>query len=365
MSMHPFTALRQLFDRISPPGQTRASVPSDERQDGQVPDIRPASKQEMELERSNQAVQSVAASGPEPGSSRSAQVAQIMANYLGARAEEMLELLIEALSWDMTDEVAHVMQATREALSTEIASIRESTSATQRESARMGRELMRTGATLEGVQASLSDVGTALQRLEAALESEGQSAREREQEIREEIWWETLGDVMTTLDGLEAALDESRAIAQALIEVGRQIDDPTVRRWWRAMGEAIGTQRPLPSVPISDVEIWVRGLELTYRRLRDALERRGVTPIEALGMPFDPHVHEAVAVMDCPPEQDGIVLREEQHGYRAADRVIRLAQVVVGKAVLPAEEPSRPLREAEDMPASEVSDQPGEKIADE
>jgi molecular chaperone GrpE (heat shock protein) len=189
-------------------------------------------------------------------------------------------------------------------------------------------------------------VGATLQRLEAALATERESGRDREQEMRAEVRAESLGDILATLDGLAAALDEARAIASALAEVGRQIDDPTVRRWWRAMGEAPGVKRPLPAMPTGDVESWVRGLELTYRRLEDALERQDITAIEAIGRPFDPHVHEAVAVVPCPPEQDGIVLREERRGYRAEDRLIRLAQVVVGKAEPPAEKTKRPRRKA-------------------
>jgi molecular chaperone GrpE len=57
-----------------------------------------------------------------------------------------------------------------------------------------------------------------------------------------------------------------------------------------------------------------------------------VTPIEAVGQPFDPHLHEAVAVESCAAGQDGVVLRELRRGYRTAERVVRLAQVVVGRA---------------------------------
>ena len=79
---------------------------------------------------------------------------------------------------------------------------------------------------------------------------------------------------------------------------------------------------------------------MTHRRLRDALARRGVMPIDAVGMPFDPYLHEAVAVEPCPEERDGVVLREERRGYRTAEGVFRLAQVVVGCAA-PPKAPSR------------------------
>jgi len=254
------------------------------------------------------------------------------------------------------DEVNDERQATRDALAAEVAAVRESAEATQRESSRMGRELVRVGATLTGVQTSLADIGAGLQRLEAGRQAERESIREREQQIREEVRGEMLADILATLDGLEAAMAEAQAIARALAEVGRDLDDETVRRWWRAMAEASGIERPLPAVPAADVETWVRGLALTYRRLRDALERRGVTAIPALGRPFDPYLHEAVGVIPCLAEQEGIVLREERRGYRAADRVVRLAQVVVGAAALAADEPA-PAAEGEEDSAEEETNE--------
>ena len=368
-----FTMLRRLFERPPAPEQAEApappaeqpaaadksavrapaSPPAEPRPARPTTEVRQTSSGELQSERPGEDDEGFV--GPRfARGGRSAHLAGLMGAYLGARAEEALELLFEAVSRGTADEVARAMREAREALSEQIAGVQESATATQRETSRLGRELMRAGATLEGVQVSLADVGTTLQRLESSLEAGRGSLQEREREIREEILAETLGDSLATLDGLEAALDEARSLVRALAEVERQIEDPTVRRWWRAMGEAIGTKRPLPAVPVADLEAWLRGLEITYRRLKDSLERRGIVAIEAAGRPFDPHLHEAVAVAPCPPEQDGIVLREEQRGYRSADRVVRLAQVVVGKAPAPnevngeppAEKPRRPRRQA-------------------
>src|SRR5947209_6864863 len=43
---------------------------------------------------------------------------------------------------------------------------------------------------------------------------------------------------------------------------------------------------------------WVEGVELIARKLHNILEQEGVQPIEALGQPFDPNLHEAVAFED-------------------------------------------------------------------
>ncbi len=72
---------------------------------------------------------------------------------------------------------------------------------------------------------------------------------------------------------------------------------------------------------------WVDGIRLIVRKFQNALEAQGLTPIEALGKPFDPNLHEAVR-QDKGAE--GIIIEEVQKGYKLHDRVIRPAMVVVG-----------------------------------
>ena len=56
-----------------------------------------------------------------------------------------------------------------------------------------------------------------------------------------------------------------------------------------------------------------------------------MTPIEAVGKPFDPHEHEAVVQEERSDVPEGTVVRELQRGYRIRDRVLRPALVSVGK----------------------------------
>jgi molecular chaperone GrpE len=72
---------------------------------------------------------------------------------------------------------------------------------------------------------------------------------------------------------------------------------------------------------------WVEGIRLIERKLRASLEAQGLSPIPALGEPFDPRLHEAVRQAQG---KEGIVLEEVQKGYRFRDRVLRPSQVVVG-----------------------------------
>jgi len=76
---------------------------------------------------------------------------------------------------------------------------------------------------------------------------------------------------------------------------------------------------------------WVGGIVAIDRKLRLLLDSEGLTPIEALGKPFDPHEHEAVVQEDRPDVPEGTVTAELQKGYRIRDRVLRPAMVVVAR----------------------------------
>jgi len=73
------------------------------------------------------------------------------------------------------------------------------------------------------------------------------------------------------------------------------------------------------------------GIELIYKQLQDALTKLGVQPIVSKGKPFDPHVHEAIEMVDTPDAADHEVLEEWQRGYKYKDRLLRPAMVKVAK----------------------------------
>jgi molecular chaperone GrpE len=87
--------------------------------------------------------------------------------------------------------------------------------------------------------------------------------------------------------------------------------------------------RALASVPEDAHEGWVEGIQLVERKLRTVLEGEGVTPIEAVGQPFDPNLHEAVVHQETSEYPDNYVIDEVQRGYRLGDRVLRPALVRV------------------------------------
>ncbi|MGI8928574.1 MAG: nucleotide exchange factor GrpE [Candidatus Limnocylindrales bacterium] len=76
---------------------------------------------------------------------------------------------------------------------------------------------------------------------------------------------------------------------------------------------------------------WVDGIAAIDRKLRLLLDSEGLTPIEAVGKPFDPHEHEAVVQEETTSVPEGTVTAELQRGYRIRDRVLRPAMVAVAK----------------------------------
>ena len=88
-------------------------------------------------------------------------------------------------------------------------------------------------------------------------------------------------------------------------------------------------ERALSSVPPakSAKHSWLEGIRFVERKFKSAMEAQGLTPVKALGEPFDPNFHEAIRQ---DKGKEGIVIEEFQKGYMLGDRVLRPAKVVVG-----------------------------------
>jgi molecular chaperone GrpE len=97
----------------------------------------------------------------------------------------------------------------------------------------------------------------------------------------------------------------------------------------RLLGVLDDFDRALENVPPEAHDAWIEGVKLTERKLRGVLESEGVTPIEAIGQPFDPNLHEAVAHEETTEHADNEVIGEVQRGYRLHDRVLRPSLVRV------------------------------------
>ncbi len=88
----------------------------------------------------------------------------------------------------------------------------------------------------------------------------------------------------------------------------------------------------------SDPEFY-KGVAATRELFLTALREAGAEPIDSLGRPFDPEVHEAMATMRSDSVLPGTVVREMRRGWRLGDELLRPTQVVVAVAAREAGEP--------------------------
>ena len=79
-------------------------------------------------------------------------------------------------------------------------------------------------------------------------------------------------------------------------------------------------------------EALINGLRGTISGFENALAQAGAEPVEALGRPFDPELHEAVDTAEVEPELDGEVIAQYGRGYRLGTQLLRPARVQVGRA---------------------------------
>jgi molecular chaperone GrpE len=155
-----------------------------------------------------------------------------------------------------------------------------------------------------GAETPLSDVETLKRQLDEKQDrllralAEADNVRRRAQRDREEYLKYAnealLRDLIPVLDNLDRALEAART-----------------------RGDAASV---------------VEGVELVQREFRRVLERHGVTRYTALGEPFDPTRHEAVARVTTKDAAPNTVVSEQLPGYLLHGRVLRPALVAVAAA---------------------------------
>lgn len=92
---------------------------------------------------------------------------------------------------------------------------------------------------------------------------------------------------------------------------------------------AVKTENALDSATHS----LLTGVDMVYKELLNLLQKHGVNKINAVGAPFDPNVHQAVAEVPATKEHlCGNVATVMQEGYVLHDRLLRPAMVTVAKA---------------------------------
>jgi molecular chaperone GrpE len=80
---------------------------------------------------------------------------------------------------------------------------------------------------------------------------------------------------------------------------------------------------------------YVEGMELIHKQLLDVLHRAGMEEVETSGKQFDPHLHQAVEMVEDPKYRDQEIVEELQRGYRLKNRLLRPAIVRVAVSSRP------------------------------
>lgn len=158
-------------------------------------------------------------------------------------------------------------------------------------------ELRRRLAEADARQAELTD---RLLRLQAEFENYRRRTRQEMQQSSDSAGEAIFRQLLPIVDNLE------RAVA-----AGPDASEPAGSRTDSAVAE---------------------GVRLVLRQLLDLLEKNGVTPIESLNQPFDPHVHEAVIRVEEQGYETDTVVEEFQRGYSLQGKILRPSMVKVAVA---------------------------------
>jgi molecular chaperone GrpE len=144
---------------------------------------------------------------------------------------------------------------------------------------------------LDKLRRERDDLLDRVARLQAEFENARKRAVREQQEYREFALQEAVRNLLPILDSFERALDHRE----------------------------------------TDLEEYRAGVELIYKQMQDALAKLGLRPIPAQGEPFDPHLHQAIEMVETTEAPDQQVLEELQRGYKLKDRLLRPAMVRVAR----------------------------------
>lgn len=82
-----------------------------------------------------------------------------------------------------------------------------------------------------------------------------------------------------------------------------------------------------------EVKNWVMGFQMILSQFRDVLYNHGIVSFHSEGNIFDPHLHEAMEIVETNDKPDGTILEEFAKGYKTEQRTIRPAKVKVARRI--------------------------------
>jgi molecular chaperone GrpE len=140
-------------------------------------------------------------------------------------------------------------------------------------------------------------------------------------------------------DQLLRALAETENVRRRLETQAEERGRYAVSNFAKEMlGVADNLRRALDSIPADKLgaddlaKKLAEGVELTERSLLTALEKFGIKRVAAMGLKFDPHLHQAMMEVETDSAPPGTVVHEMQAGYTIHDRLLRPAFVGVAKS---------------------------------
>lgn len=157
-------------------------------------------------------------------------------------------------------------------------------------------ELVATRAELKRVEAENAELRETLARRQADFENFRKRIERERSESYNRVVGEVAGKLLPVVDNIRRALD-----AESSLRAGES--------------EEFGH--------------FLNGVELIARQLSEVMLGLGVQPIDSVGKPFDPHLHEAVATEVNEEVEPDTVLQELVQGYVIGEKLLRPAVVKV------------------------------------
>ena len=200
----------------------------------------------------------------------------------------------------------------------------------------------------EGAVESQEEVAKPCEAEAESQEEEVAKPQEEESESQEEAA-EPEDDGLAELEAarVEAAANYDRyvrAVAELdnyrkrTVRMRAETRDETLRDVLLQVAPILDNLRRALRQETQEAELLKQGVELICGQFNDVLKGYGLAEIEAVGQPFDPEVHEALAEVPDDEHAPGTVIEEMEKGYKLNDKVVRYARVVVSKATEASEE---------------------------
>ena len=116
-------------------------------------------------------------------------------------------------------------------------------------------------------------------------------------------------------------------LSAGMFELYRAGDDTSGKEWSRTRAYGINAL----AFRMCQNNAFYKGVEMIYRQLKEALNKEGVTEIDALDKEFDPNYHQAIMTAKVEGKKAGVVVEVLQKGYMLKDRILRASMVKVSE----------------------------------